>query len=381
MTPRVPPWLRLALVPAALVLGAAPPARADLTGEAGQLTEQIGRRIEHAPDPIAGLTDAQLAGQRVVVGFDGRTAPRAVLRRVAAGELGGVILFTRNLGSRGALRRMTARLQEAARQAPGGRPVLIMVDQEGGQVSRLRGPPKRSPAELGRVGSAAIARSEGRATARNLAAVGINVDLAPVVDVGRPGRNMAELGRSYANSTRRVTRLGAAFAAGLAAGGVLSCAKHFPGLGLARTDEDFSLNRIGESLGALRRTDEPPFTRTRTPMVMVSTGVYRALGRTPALFNRRAVMGELRRHLGFAGTTITDDLEVPVLARAGSAADRALAAAKAGNDLLLFAQDTGAGFAAAEALRHALADGTLQRSAFEAAARRSVDLRDGLNAG
>jgi beta-N-acetylhexosaminidase len=378
MTPRVTRRLRWLAAVVAVALGAAPPAQADLAGSVAQLTVRIGGRVEHAPDPIAGLTGAQLAGQRVVVGFDGSQAPGAVLRRVAAGDLGGVILFTRNLGARSAVRAMTDRLQAAARRAPGGRPVLIMVDQEGGQVSRLQGPPRRSPAQMGRVDSVALARREGRATARNLAGVGINVDLAPVVDVGRPGRNMARLGRSYGDSTGRVTRLGTAFAAGLAAGGVLSCAKHFPGLGLARTDEDFALNRIRTTLGRLRRVDEPPFTATRTQLVMVSTGVYPALGSTPALFNRRVVMGELRRHLGFAGTTITDDLQVPVLADAGSAAARGLAAARAGNDLLLFAQDPGEGFAAARALRRALADGRLRRGPFEAAARRTVDLRDEL---
>jgi beta-N-acetylhexosaminidase len=289
-----------------------------------------------------------------------------------------VILFTRNIGSRAQVRRLASGLQAAARRAPGGRPVLIMVDQEGGQVSRLPGPPNRSPAAIGDTGSVAVARREGRATGRSLAGVGINVDLAPVVDVARPGTNMDKLERSYGPSTRRVARLATAFAAGLGAGGVLSCAKHFPGLGLARGDEDLRLNRIGVPRSRLRRIDEPPFTASRTQLVMVSTGVYPALDDQPALFSRKITTGELRDHLGFQGTAITDDLDVPAIARLGSPTARALGAARAGNDLLLFAQSAAGGFAAARGLRQALASGALDRGAFETSARRTVDLRSGL---
>jgi beta-N-acetylhexosaminidase len=351
---------------------------ATLASRTGRLTERIGKRLQAAPDPIAGMSDAQLAGQRVIVGFNGRSAPSSVLNRIADGELGGVILFTRNLGSRSQIRSMVGRIQAAAKQAPGSRPVFVMVDQEGGQVSRLHGPPRRSPEQIGRTGSAVVARSEGRAAGRLLAGVGINTDLAPVVDVARSGTNMAKLDRSYGNSTALVSKLAAAFASGLGASGVLSCAKHFPGLGLARGDEDFHLNRISEPLARLRAIDEPPFVDARTQLVMVSTGIYPALDSGPALFSRAITTDELRGHLGFQGTTITDDLEVPAIARSGSAGARATGAAKAGNDLLLFAQNAGQGFAAARALRAALADGTLDRGEFEAATRRTLDLRSNL---
>ena len=181
-------------------------------------------------------------------------------------------------------------------------------------------------------------------------------------------------------STARVTRLAGAFAAGLRAGGVLSCAKHWPGLGLARGDEDLRLNRIESPLERLRAVDEPPFVDARTDVVMVSTGLYPALDSNPALFSRKIATDELRGQLGFTGTTITDDLEVPVLARSGSAGDRANGAALAGNDLLLFAQSAEQGFAASAALERSLAAGTLDRGEFEAAARRTLDLRSGISA-
>jgi beta-N-acetylhexosaminidase len=371
--------LRLFVVVVVCALWCTPAAgAASLAGKTGRWTERIGERLQAAPDPIAGMSDAQMAGQRVIVGFKGRSAPSAVLNRIADGELGGVILFSRNVGSRSQVRSMVSQIQAAARQAPGSRPVFVMIDQEGGQVSRLPGPPRRSPEQVGRTGSASVARAEGRATGRLLAGQGINTDLAPVVDVARPGTNMAKLDRSYGANTARVTRLASAFAAGLGASGVISCAKHFPGLGLARGDEDFHLNRISAPLSRLRTVDEPPFVDARTQLVMVSTGIYPALDSGPALFSRAITTDELRGHLGFQGTTITDDLQVPAIARSGSAAVRASAAAKAGNDLLLFAQSAGQGFAAARSLRGDLADGTLDRAEFEAATRRTLDLRSNL---
>src|SRR3954453_2984273 len=185
-------------------------AAAELADRTAAWTERIGMRIQGAPDPVAGLSDAQLAGQRVVVGFDGTRAPEAVLRRAAAGELGGVILFARNVSSRSQVRSLTADLQAAAGRAPGGRPLLVMIDQEGGQVSRLPGPPRRSPAEVGRTGSEAVARAQGRATGRSLHGVGINLDLAPVVDVARPGTNMRKLDRSYGGGGGRGAPVGGA---------------------------------------------------------------------------------------------------------------------------------------------------------------------------
>src|ERR1700750_629730 len=122
MTPRARRWLRVFAVIGALALWLVPSASAaSLADQTARMTERIGTRVEHAPDPIAGLSDAQLAGQRLVVGFQGRRVPHAILHRAAAGELGGVILFTRNIGSRAQVRSVASELQAAARRAPGRR--------------------------------------------------------------------------------------------------------------------------------------------------------------------------------------------------------------------------------------------------------------------
>src|SRR5207245_1294538 len=131
-------------------------------------------------------------------------------------------------------------------------PLIVSIDQEGGQVKRLSGAPALSAAGIGAKNSINYARKQGAATARNLRRVGVNVNLAPVLDVARPGSIMERQQRSFSRSATRVTRIGGAFARGLDANRVASTGKHFPGLGAARQNEDLVLNRITASLKTLR---------------------------------------------------------------------------------------------------------------------------------
>lgn len=352
----------LAVTACALALGLGAPA-----GTGGQ-----------APPPGASLTLDQLVGQRLVLSYEGTQPPDELVRRIGRGEAAGVILFTRNIRSRSQLRSTLARLQAIERPEGLRAPLLVMIDQEGGLVKRLDGPPRRSPAEVGRSGSARLARREGVATARSLRRVGVNANLAPVVDVGRPGSSVRELGRSYGGRPGEVSKLAVAFARGLADGGVLACAKHFPGLGAGKADEDRRINRIGLPLRTLREVDEAPFaaaTAAGVPLVMVSTGLYPALDSRPAMFSRPIATDELRGRIGFQGVSITDDLEVPAARRLGSPGELALRSAEAGNDLLLYAQSQGAGEQGARALAGALQDGRLPRSEAEAATARVLALR------
>jgi beta-N-acetylhexosaminidase len=330
-----------------------------------------------APEPVLGLR--QLVGQRIVYGFPGRRIPPRLLARVRRGETAGVILFRRNIGSRGALRALTRQLQAAALASPVHAPLLVMVDQEGGRVKRLSGAPRLSPAQMGR-GGPGLAAIEGRATAHNLRSVGINVDLAPVVDVGRPGSATRRLGRSFGSRPAAVAALGAAFARGLQGASVAATLKHFPGLGAVRADEDLLVQTVRESLARLRRVDERPFAagiRAGARLAMTSTARYPALGGGVAMLSRRVVTGELRRHLRFGGVTLTDDLDVPALRGRRGPARLAFSAARAGNDLLLFSSGSSASTAFAGLLRLAQ-QGRLGPAGLRAAAGRVLALRRSL---
>ncbi|MET0731186.1 MAG: glycoside hydrolase family 3 N-terminal domain-containing protein [Solirubrobacterales bacterium] len=335
------------------------------------------------PQPLAAadLTRRQLAGQRIVCGFDGSSAPASLLRVIAAGELAGVILFDDNIGSKAAVQRLTGAIQATDRPVGLRQPVLISIDQEGGQVKRLPGPPKMSAAEMGRRG-AATARSQGAATGASLASYGVNVDLAPVLDVARPGGFIAEQQRSFGSKPGRVGAAGAAFAEGLESGGIAATAKHFPGLGSTSANTDLRPATIPLSAKTLRRVDIAPyesFVAAGGDLVMVGSARYPALGtgKLPASQSKSVMNRELRGTLGFTGVTVTDSLETPSIRRSGSAAKVAVRTAGAGADLLLYVH-CDAGMRAAKALRRGLADGKLKRGPFEAAVDRVLGLRASL---
>ena len=326
------------------------------------------------------LTPAQLAGQRMVYGFPGTTPPADLVRRIRRGEAGAVILLAPNLPSRAAAHALVARLQSVPRPAALDAPLLVMVDQEGGRVRRLPAPPTRSAADLGAQGPRA-ARAAGRAAGRALAGAGINVDLAPVADVARPGAALARDERTFGRSPGRVAGAATAFAAGLRDAGVLATAKHFPGIGAATVSTDQAPVRIRLSGAELRRVDLRPFRALIShdvPMVMLATAIYPDLDPgVPAALSRAVATDLLRGEMGFAGLTVTDALDTPALAPLGADGAVAVRAAAAGSDLIIH---TGydAGTASAAALARSIRTGDLPRAGAEDAVARILAMRRAL---
>jgi len=328
------------------------------------------------PDAASQLTLRQLAGQRIVAGFAGTEVPDRVRAMVREGRVAGMILFAANLPSRDSGRRLIARLQRIPRPPHLRDPLLVMVDQEGGLVKRLSGAPTASAERMGQRGTA-FSRDQGARTARNLANVGINVNLAPVLDVGRPGGVIAETHRSFGASAQRVERTAVPFAAAMQAHGVAATAKHFPGLGAARENTDFAVQRIRLGKRTLRRVDEAPyedFIAAGGDLVMVSSAIYPALSDKPASLSRPVATGELRTRLGFGGVSITDALGGAAIRAVGGPARVGLAAAKAGTDLLLFS-DYRDGGEAYRALLRKLRSGDIDRSRFGRSVQRVLALR------
>ncbi|HEX6745621.1 MAG TPA: glycoside hydrolase family 3 N-terminal domain-containing protein [Solirubrobacteraceae bacterium] len=371
-----------ALAVVALSLGACG-ARDEPTGratapKAGGATKPTG---SPAARPGPRLTDAQLAGQHVVFPFAGRTPPPALLARIRRGEAAGVIFLGANLGTPAQVRALTRSLRRVPRPAGLRAPLLLMVDQEGGSVRRLPGAPSRSAPAMAATGRPSVALAEGRATAATLRAAGMNVDLAPVVDVARPESALQAEGRGFGFGVRSAARFGAAFTRGLRAGGVAATAKHFPGFGAAPANTDVGAVRIRVGLRALRAVDRLPFAaaiRSGAGLVMLSSAIYPTLSRAPAVLSARVVQGELRKGLGFRGVTISDDLEAPAFASRGGARGAALAATRAGVDLLLFARTYDGADRAARALADGLRAGRVDRGALEASLGRVLALRAAL---
>ena len=172
---------------------------------------------------LPALTDRQLAGQRVIYSYSGLTPPARLLRRIRHGQAAGVIFFSQNIASRAQLRQVAAELQRADRSSlnPVRKPLLLMTDQEGGLVRRLPGSPAKSEKQIGdSANPASAAGNAGRGAGRNLHGAGLNVNLAPVLDVYRQAGNFIdEFGRSYSKNPAVVSKLGTDFITGSAAQG------------------------------------------------------------------------------------------------------------------------------------------------------------------
>jgi beta-N-acetylhexosaminidase len=349
-----------------LALGKGPGAKGERSG--GTSDQEQG-----TADP---LPPGQLAGARIIVGLSETTIPPELKQAIRHGDLAGVVLYAANFPSRAAGRRLIARLQAIPRP-PGLRdPLLILLDQEGGLVKRVNGAPSVSAEVMGERGPA-FSRREGRRTGRNLRDLGVNVDIAPVLDVARPGSPIALDYRGFGATAAKVTANGVAFAEGLQQAGVAATAKHFPGLGAATEDTDVEVGRIDLPKARLRRIDEAPYVayaRFGGDMVMVSTAIYPAFSDVPAAFSRPLVSGELRDRIGYEGVAMTDALNTAAVGAYGGPAKRGTAAARAGCDLLLYTELAPAEIAR-RALMRELRSGSLDTAEFEASAQRVLDLR------
>ena len=284
------------------------------------------RQHEAALRQVDRLTLRQRVGQVTISSFPGTAMPEYIRRRLRARETAGVILFGANGGDRAQWRRLTRSLQGAA-----GDRALVMVDQEGGDIRTVgyAGPTASQPFQ----GPPRSVRRAARAAGRQLRAAGIEVNLAPVADVARPGSVMAT--RSFAGDERGVAARTRASIRGLRDARVAATVKHFPGLGGATVNTDDGPATVRVPL----ERDLVPFraaVEQGVPLVMLSHASYPALDtRRIASQSRPVVNGLLRERLGFDGVIVTDSLEADaVLARSG-VADAAERSIRAGADLIL----------------------------------------------
>jgi beta-N-acetylhexosaminidase len=294
-------------------------------------------------------------GQKIVTAFSGTRPSPALLRRLRAGRVGGVILFSENVVSPGQVRTLTKRLRKAA--ADGGNPTpLIAVDQEGGLVKRLPwAPPSTAAAAMSNP------HAEGTATGRALRHAGVTVNLAPVVDVERSPNFLGS--RSFGATEAEVADEACEFARGLQEAGVTPTLKHFPGLGEAAGNTDFERVTIRAPLRLA------PYRRcARRGLVMIASATYPRLGPAPAVFEANTYA--LLRN----GTvTISDDLTARAMA---GRADVAVRAARAGLDLLLYAGSEESSAGAYRRLLRAVRRHRLSDSRVRASAARIIALKN-----
>ena len=314
--------------------------------------------------------DRQVAGL-LCVGFHGLTPSAEVLELIRRG-VGGVILFSRNLAGAEQVAELTGALKRAA-----GRPLLISIDQEGGRVARLRAPhgftelpPMR---RLGEADDEPLAFEAGALVGRELRAVGVDQDYAPVVDVDTNPRNPVIGDRSLSSQPERVGRLGAALARGLQSAGVAACAKHFPGHGDTSQDSHHELPRLPHSLARLQAVELPPFTalaRAGVAAVMTAHVVFEPLDPVRPATLSPAVLRLLRQTCGFEGVCVSDDLEMKGISAHVPLEEAAPGAVVAGVDQLLVCHTAALQHRAIDLVREAVEAGRLPPARVaEAAAR------------
>jgi beta-N-acetylhexosaminidase len=268
----------------------------------------------------------------VFPGFDGLEVPDW-LRRGLAGGLGGVVLFARNVRDPEQLAELTASLRA---ERPG---LLVAVDEEGGDVTRLEarnGSSFPGNLALGAVDDVELTRRIAAAIGGELAAVGVNMDLAPVADVVADPANPIVGVRSFGSDPKLVARHAAAFVEGLQGVGVAACAKHFPGHGETAADSHLELPTAAAGRETILERAWPPFAAAVAAgvrAVMTAHIRFSAFDERPATLSP-ALIGLLRSQLGFSGVVMTDALEMQAISGTVGLEEGAVLALTAGADAL-----------------------------------------------
>jgi beta-N-acetylhexosaminidase len=293
------------------------------------------------------------AGQLLMIGFRGMDAEAgsAIHRDVRSGRVGGVVLFDRDLALRTAernirspeqVRRLCAALQSAA-----AAPLLVAVDQEGGEVARLKEaygfPPTLSARQLGRIDDVKLTRAYAESSAAAMAACGINLNFAPLVDLDvNPGNPIiGRYGRSYGANPAKVVRHALAVIAGCRRHGVLCTLKHFPGHGSSRRDSHLGFTDVSDTW---ERVELRPFrriiARNHADVIMTAHIFNRRLDPDfPATLSRKTLTGLLREKMEFAGVLMSDDMDMKAISDEYDRRTALELALNAGNDILLFANN------------------------------------------
>ena len=316
-------------------------------------------------------------GQMFLVGCQGESLSPNEQLIFAEYQFGGVILFKRNCAEPAQILALCQSLWESAIETP----PFIAIDQEGGNVHRLPQPFTHFPAaaRIGEKGNIELARRLGRAVAEELKLVGINLNFAPVLDVNSNPANPIIGARAFGAEPKRVIEIGPAWTQGLRDGGIMPCAKHFPGHGGTDKDSHLALPTVRKTLDELKAVELPPFAhacRDRIEALMTAHVHYPALDpNLPATLSEPIVTGLLRHQLGYDGVVFSDDLEMKAIADNYGVEQATALAVRAGVDVLLFCHELEKAIQACEFLCNEAEKDPVLRARVEDSFRRTTELK------
>lgn len=315
-------------------------------------------------------------GQMVCVGFDGTTPPEELLALIRTYKIGNLSLYAHNFTDKAQARRLARELTACIEEQTGIAPFLS-VDQEGGMVTRFSGDFTHFPGAMAvtAAGEPENAYRVGLYTGRELLAVGLNADFAPVVDINSNGRNPVIGVRAYGDTPEQVIRYSMEMLRGLEDAGVLSMLKHFPGHGDTSADSHFALPTVDKTLDELFETELKPYIegiRRGAPAIMTSHIVFPKIDPSgvPATMSRVILHDLLRERLGFKGIIRTDDLEMEAIRREFGILEGAVTAVRAGADIVSISRSPELAAQLIETLEGQIACGELPIEVVDAAVER-----------
>jgi beta-N-acetylhexosaminidase len=303
----------------------------------------------------------------VGIGFGG-TTPTAEARALFKRGVANCIVFARNYESPQQFFQLTREVKSLGQ-------IMMSVDQEGGRVLRMREPFTLVPSmrQVGQAGDEKLAYEIGRVLARELRAVNLDMNLAPVLDVDTNPGNPVISSRSFGGSTELVTKLGVAVLRGLQDNGVAACAKHFPGHGDTNKDSHHELPVLPHDINRLNEIELPPFkaaVEAGVASVMTAHVIYTPIDEYPGTLSREIINRILRKRLGFDGLVMSDDMQMKAISEHYGFDDSLILAANAGVDLFWICHSSELQNRAIDVLIKAAESGKLPRIRLEEASRR-----------
>jgi beta-N-acetylhexosaminidase len=322
-------------------------------------------------------------GQMLMFGFAGTTAGADVQEMIRDWRVGGLVLRDANLATPDQILELSTSLQRLAREdgLPAG--LLLAVDQEGGAVTRLHPPFTQfpAPAIVGTAGDPDLAQAMGKAMAEEMMAVGINTDLAPVLDVVDNPLNTVIGPRSFGSDPQLVALMGTEFVKGLHDGSVIATGKHFPGHGSTSTDSHYGLPVVSKTSDEIRSTELVPFQaaiETGVDAIMTAHVAYPELDSAslvPATLSKPILTGLLREELGFNRVIITDSMGMGAITANYSPGEAAVMAVEAGADMILASGQVDVQTGVREALLEAVQTGRISEQRIDQSVTRILLLK------
>jgi beta-N-acetylhexosaminidase len=320
-------------------------------------------------------------GQLFIIGLEGKTLSANEASFISKNNIGGVILFARNVESPQQVHKLCSDVQNLRSQQKDKAPLFIGIDMEGGRVARLKAPFTQWPplAQLGALDSTSAAFKFALGMGAELRAVGINLDFAPCVDVLTNPKNTVIGDRAISTDPEQVAKISSALVRGYIKSNVLPCAKHFPGHGNTLIDSHEELPVENATLEELEKGALIPFKkafRARLDMVMTAHIKFKNIDPDfPVTLSKKFLQTLLRGEMRYRNLIITDDLDMKALSKYHSVEDLPVMALQAGCDMLLYCNEMAHPPRALEAVKKAVSEGKIPAAQLEESLKRVLALK------